>query len=80
MRKSGGSLPGIYNIYYNTANTLPVKIEIRDLIGKLIFTKFIITNLSETFIPMNELENGMYLITLSKNKEVFYKTKIIKEN
>lgn len=68
------------NIYYNGGNNSPVKIEVRDLLGKVIFTKFIMTNLSESYVPMNELENGMYLITLSKNKEVVYKTKIIKED
>jgi hypothetical protein len=67
------------NIYYNGIADGPVKIEVKDLLGRVIYTKFIMSNLIEEFIPMTELNNGMYLITLIKNQQIIYKTKLIKE-
>jgi len=50
------------------------------LLGKLIYTNFITGGISNHYIAMNELSSGMYLITISRNKEVIFKTKIIKED
>jgi len=56
-----------------------VKTEVRDLLGRLIYTNFIKDKTSNQYIPMNQLNSGMYLITLTKGKEVIYKEKVIKE-
>ncbi len=68
------------NLQYSSRGEGQVKVELRDLLGKLIYTNFISNNFSEQYIPMTGLSGGMYLLTITKNnKEVIFKTKVIKE-
>lgn len=54
-------------------------LEIKDLLGKTIYTNFIRT--AKSNISMSEFENGVYILTLSKvNKTIVYRSKIIKQD
>lgn len=56
-----------------------IRIEIRDLLGKVIFSNFI-NNLDDGKISLLNRSNGVYFITAMKNKEVIYRSKIVKQN
>ena len=65
-------------LVYNTKQVGQALVEVKDLLGKVIYSNFI-SNESSTYIPLENYNNGVYLITVTKNEEVFYKTKIIKQ-
>jgi hypothetical protein len=67
------------NILYGFEYEELASVEIKDLLGKVIYTNFI-NNQSSQFIPMNDLKNGMYLLTVKRNREVMYKIKVIKQD
>ena len=67
------------NISYSSKINGTVKIELRDLVGRVIYTNFINERTATQYIQMNQLSSGMYLITLTKGKEVIHKEKLIKE-
>lgn len=69
---------GVY-VYYSSEFDGVVKMELRDLVGKLIYANFISTRSIDQFINMSDLNNGMYILTLTKNKVLIYKTKIVKQ-
>ena len=50
-----------------------------DLLGKIIYTNFI-NNQGESYITLKDYSNGVYIITVTKNKELLYKTKLIKQD
>ena len=68
------------NLYYNSANEGMVKLEVKDLLGKVIYTNFIYNRIGHIYIPLNQLSTGMYLLSLSKNQRTIYTNKIIKED
>ena len=68
------------NLYYNSVTESNLKIEIRDLLGRLIYTNFITGSLIKQYVPLDQFNKGMYLITISRNNEIINKTKIIKED
>jgi len=68
------------NINYSASSEGTVKIEIKDLLGKIIYTNFINARLTDQYIPLSGLSSGMYLITFTKNKEIVYTSKIIKQD
>jgi len=57
-----------------------IKIELKDLLGKLIFTNFSSNRLLSQYISFSDLKAGMYLLSITKDKELIYTTKIIKED
>lgn len=65
---------------YRSESNSTTRIEIRDLVGKLIYSNFISNQNEDVYIPLDDLASGMYLITLSGNKNVIYKNKIIKQD
>lgn len=67
-------------LYYNSESDSEFKLEIRDLLGRLIYTNFITGKLIKQYIPLDQFNTGMYLITISRNNEIINKTKIIKED
>ena len=67
-------------LYYKSESESEFKLEIRDLLGRLIYTNFIIGKSIKHYVPLEELNEGMYLITVSRNNELINKTKIIKQN
>lgn len=68
------------NIYYQTKEEGVVKIELYDLLGKVIYTSFIYNKESTEYVPLDGLSNGIYLLSLSRDKELIYRTKLIKED
>ena len=56
-----------------------VNIEIRDLLGKTLFSKFS-KEISDGFIPMLEFSPGVFILVVTKNNQIVYKTKVIKQN
>jgi hypothetical protein len=65
---------------YSSSEPGPVKVELRDLPGKIIFTTFIESPSAKAYIPMEHLSNGMYLISLSRNGALIFKDKVIKHH
>ncbi|MBA3705833.1 MAG: T9SS type A sorting domain-containing protein [Bacteroidetes bacterium] len=66
-------------IFYSNQLEALVKVEITDILGKVIYSNYM-NNLSKLYIPLQEFNNGIYLVTITKEKEVIYKTKLIKQN
>ena len=54
-------------------------LEVRDLLGRIILTKFI-SGLDQEYISLSEFKNGVYFFSVSKNKEIVYSTKIVKQD
>lgn len=52
--------------------------ELRDLLGKQICTNFISDGANIQFLSLKDLNNGMYLLNVIKDKITLYKAKIIK--
>lgn len=67
------------NLNYSSKTKETVKVELRDLVGRAIYTNFISEVNFEKYIPLDHLSNGLYLITVTRGKEVIYKEKLIKE-
>lgn len=65
---------------YSSSEPGPLKVELRDLPGKIIFTTFIEGPSAKAYIPMEHLSNGMYLISLSRNGALIFKDKVIKHH
>ena len=56
-----------------------VKMELRDLPGRLIYINFI-GSTGQKFVPMSEINNGVYILTLkNESGRVIYETKIVKQ-
>lgn len=66
-------------VIYNSPFQEPTVLELRDLLGKVIYTKFII-NSGKEYLSLNGLSAGVYFITLSKDKQVITKSKLIKQD
>jgi hypothetical protein len=58
---------------------IDVKIEIRDLLGKIIFSNFM-DQIDAGFISMLDFSPGVFILTATKNNQMIYKTKVIKQN
>jgi len=67
------------NILYNSSVDGSVKIELRDLSGRVIYTNFITERMQNQYIPMEQISSGMYLVTLTKGKDLIHKEKLIKQ-
>jgi hypothetical protein len=65
---------------YSSSEPGPLKVELRDLPGKIIFTTFIEGPSAKAYIPMEQLSNGMYLLSLSRNGVPIFKDKVIKHH
>lgn len=57
-----------------------VKIELKDLLGKVIYTNFITNGSVNQYVSLTGLKSGMYLLSFSRDKKLLYTTKIIKED
>ncbi len=67
-------------INYRGVEEGTVKIELKDLLGKVIYTNFNNSRLINQYISLDSYKSGMYLLSLTKDKELIYTTKIIKED
>jgi hypothetical protein len=68
------------NVNYNAKEEALVKIELKDLLGKLIYTNFSNNKLMSQYISLIDLKAGMYLLSISRDKEIILTRKIIKED
>ncbi len=65
-------------LYDNRKNNDEVLIELKDLLGKAIFSTFSIGK--ELQIPLTGISNGTYLLVVSKDAEVLLRKKLIKQD
>lgn len=70
---------GQLNISYLAKEEGPAIVEVRDLLGRIIYTNFIISG-REKMVDLNPYQNGVYMITITKNREVLLNTKLIKQD
>jgi len=70
---------GGVNIKYESDDKTPLLIEVKDLLGKIIYTNFI-SSAKEQYVPLHDFSNGVYLLSVTRNKELVYKTKLVKQN
>jgi len=64
-------------VYYGVDEGV-ASVELKDLLGKLIYSIEIAGN-SENSVPFNYCENCACIITVTKNKVLLFKTKLIKQ-
>lgn len=68
------------NISYYSDEKEEALFEVKDLLGKTIYTTFIKAN-DNYLIPLGKWSNGIYLVTINNiNNEVIYKSKIVKQD
>jgi hypothetical protein len=65
-------------LVYNIEQGGQALVEVKDLLGKVTYSNLIV-NESNTYIPLESYNSGVYLITVTKDKETLYKTKLIKQ-
>jgi hypothetical protein len=70
---------GFY-LSYGLQNAQILFIEMKDLLGKKVYTARSKSGENELYIPVENLSNGMYLISVTKNEQVIYKAKVVKQN
>ena len=71
---------GVY-LSYNFQEEGIVNIGLKDLLGRVIFSDQVNESKSKTqYISLSELKAGMYLLSITKDQEIIYTTKIIKED
>jgi hypothetical protein len=66
-------------VLYNSQLEEAAQIELKDLLGRIIYTNFIYSG-KENYVDMNAYSNGVYVITVSRNKEMIYKQKLVKQD
>jgi hypothetical protein len=69
----------VITVSYSSTNPGKARVEIRDLLGKLIYTNFISNEKGTLYVPLEHLEKGLYLVTLSRNGKTIRAEKLIKE-
>lgn len=57
---------------------IPHKIQLKDLRGKVIYTNFISVGKEEQ-ISLQAYNNGVYILSLRRDKEVIYTNKLVKQ-
>lgn len=69
---------GDLTLNYSSENGERVKVEVRDLLGKQIYTNFI-ENGTSTAIHLGDVTNGVYILRLEGQKGTIYRRKVIKQ-
>ena len=67
------------NLVYRGDKEGVMKVEVTDLLGKVIFSNFIYDS-TKLYISLTDFNAGLYLITVTKDKEVIFKSKLIKQD
>ena len=63
-------------VSYNSKEGIPVQVDFKDLLGKVIYTNFINSG-TEYTIPLKDNGNGIYKLCITKDKELLFKTKLV---
>jgi len=70
---------GFY-LSHNLQNPQQINIEIKDIFGKLVFSTVSSQSANKLYIPIGDLNTGMYLISVKQNDKIIYNSKLIKQN
>jgi hypothetical protein len=68
------------NLYCNSNQFSDGTLEIRDLVGRIIYTSFIRSSGKAQYIPIENFDPGLYIVTIISKDRVVYKNKIVKED
>lgn len=66
-------------LLYNSREEGAAQIEITDLLGRKIYTNFIDSG-KETYIDLAAYSGGVYIVTVSRHKELIHKQKLVKQD
>jgi len=55
-------------------------VELRDLLGRQVLSQKINNGQTKTFVNLNNLPSGMYVVTFRQGQNVTFTSKIVKEN
>ena len=71
-----------FTFYYGYDDESEVLLEIKDLLGKIILSTFIQHSKehTESYISLKDLSNGVYMVSVLKDKELLYSEKLIIQN
>lgn len=67
-----------FHLNYLAEEVGSIRIELKDLLGKIIYTNFSNSNVVSQYISLKDLENGLYILNLVKEKTLIFSTKIVK--
>ncbi len=65
-------------LLYKTKSNEFNLIEIRDVLGRIVFSQTLAINSSQHYLTINGIKSGIYFINIIRNSNLIYKTKIIK--
>ena len=66
-------------VLYNSGQERAVQLEIMDLLGRKIYTNFIYSG-RESYVDLAAYTNGVYVLTLTRNKEIIHHQKLVKQD
>lgn len=66
------------NLIYKSENESVIYAELKDLLGKTIYANFINAGKQEQ-ISLEGYSNGIYILSLTKGRELIYTTKLVKQ-
>lgn len=69
----------IASLKANPGDDNPAQVEVRDLLGRTIYTNFI-TSSKDEFISLHGYSNGVYVGTVNRGKELLHTTKLVKQD
>ncbi len=65
---------------FNALEEGPVEVQIKDLLGKTVYSKTVAINGNSLHaISLSGYSNGVYFVTVEKDQNIIYRTKIIKD-
>lgn len=70
---------GGITIYNSNTEEGTMQIEVKDLLGKVIYVNFI-NSLSRQYIQLLGINSGLYIISITKDKKLIYQSKLIKQD
>lgn len=65
---------------YQSSEQGDIKVEIKDLLGKEIYIKFISGNPFNEYISLEQFQNGMYFLNLTNGNEIIFSSKLLKQD
>lgn len=65
-------------VLYNSEDEAAVLLEVKDLLGRTIYANFI-NGSKEEYVSLLGYSTGIYVVNVSRNKELLYTTKLVKQ-
>ena len=69
----------LLTVQYRSNSASDADIEVRDLLGKVVFRTVLKSNQANE-LSLQDLSSGVYILIVSNNKTIVYKTKLIKQD